>query len=153
VSISVTVTISTVYSGSTGGAIFSGHDIAGKYLRFVAGRDRIFRVPIVGEAWLLEGVIRPHPKYGDQVHVEQAILVAPSGRLVIDFLVRHPAFNGLRIGKAKARRLWEEFGQDLSAGPRDGATHQGARAGRQKLVEAWRAASDDRYVAFRSARF
>src|SRR5580658_10420292 len=56
VSISVTVTISTVYPGSTGGAIFFGQDIAGKYVRFVAGRDRIFRVPIVGEAWLLEGV-------------------------------------------------------------------------------------------------
>ena len=146
-SISVTVTISTVYPGSTGGAIFSGHDIAGKYLRFVAGRDRIFRVPIVGEAWLLEGVSRRHPKYGDQVHVEQAILVAPSGRLVIDFLVRHPAFNGLRIGKARARRLWEEFGQDLGAvlgqGDMEKLTRVLSAECAQKLVEAWRAVSDE----------
>ena len=146
-SISVTVTISTVYPGSTGGAIFSGHDIAGKYVRFVAGRDRIFRVPIVGEAWLLEGVSRRHPKYGDQVHVEQAILVAPSGRLVIDFLVRHPAFNGLRIGKAKARRLWEEFGQDLGAvlgqGDMEKLTRVLSAECAQKLVEAWRAVSDE----------
>ena len=143
----MTVTISTVYPGSTGGAIFSGHDVTGKYLRFVAGRDRIFRVPIVGEAWLLEGVSRRHPKYGDQVHVEQAILVAPSGRLVIDFLVRHPAFNGLRIGKAKARRLWEEFGQDLGAvlgqGDMEKLTRVLSAECAQKLVEAWRAVSDE----------
>jgi hypothetical protein len=82
-------------------------------MRFVADRDRIFRVPIVGEVWALKGVSRRHAIYGDQVHVEQATLAAPSGCLVIDFLVRHPAFNGLGIGKAKARRLWEEFGQDL----------------------------------------
>jgi exodeoxyribonuclease V alpha subunit len=147
VSISVTVTISTVYAGSTGGAIFSGHDIAGKYVRFVADRDRIFRVPIVGEAWLLEGVSRRHPKYGDQVHVEQAILVAPSGRLVIDFLVRHPAFNGLGIGKARARRLWEEFGQDLGAvlgqGDMEKLTRVLSAERAQKLVEAWRAVSDE----------
>ena len=146
-SISVTVTISTVYPGSTGGAIFSGHDVAGKYLRFVADRDRIFRVPIVGEAWLLEGVSRRHPKYGDQVHVEQAILVAPSGRLVIDFLLRHPAFNGLRIGKAKARRLWEEFGQDLGAvlgqGDMEKLTRVLSAECAQKLVEAWRAVSEE----------
>ena len=146
-SISVTVTISTVYPGSTGGAIFSGHDIAGKYVRFVAGRDRIFRVPIVGESWLLEGVSRRHPKYGDQVHVEHAILVAPSGRLVTDFLVRHPAFNGLRIGKAKARRLWEDLGQDLGAvlgqGDMEKLTRVLSAECAQKLVEAWRAVSDE----------
>ena len=146
-SISVTVTISTVYPGSTGGAIFTGHDVAGRHMRFVADRDRIFRVPIVGEVWALKGVSRRHAIYGDQVHVEQATLAAPSGCLVIDFLVRHPAFNGLGIGKAKARRLWEEFGQDLGTvlGQRDmeKLTRVLSAECAQKLVEAWRAVSEE----------
>jgi exodeoxyribonuclease V alpha subunit len=147
VSISVTVTISTVHPGSTGEAIFTGHDVAGRRMRFVADRDRIFRVPIVGEVWALKGVSRRHAIYGDQVHVEQATLAAPSGRLVIDFLVRHPAFNGLGIGKAKARRLWEEFGQDLGAvlghGDVEKLTRVLSAECAQKLVEAWRAASEE----------
>ena len=111
--ISVTVTITTVYPGPRGGAIFSGHDTAGKHLRFVAGRDRIFRAPVVGETWSLTGEVRRHPQYGDQVHVEQASLVQPRGQLIIDFLSKHPAFDGLGIGKAKATRLWKNFGSDL----------------------------------------
>ena len=146
-SISVTVTISTVYPGSTGGAIFTGHDVAGRRMRFVADRNRIFRVPVVGEVWALKGVSRRHAIYGDQVHVEQATLAAPSGRLVIDFLVRHPAFNGLGIGKAKARRLWEEFGQDLGAvlgqGDMEKLTRVLSAECAQKLVEAWRAVSEE----------
>lgn len=146
-SISVTVTISPVYPGSSGGAIFLGHDVAGKRTRFVAGRDRIFRVPIVGEVWALKGVSRRHAKYGDQVHVEQAILAAPSGRLVVDFLVRHPAFNGLGIGKATARRLWEAFGPDLGAVLDQGDVEKltgvvSAECGR-KLVEVWCAVSEE----------
>jgi hypothetical protein len=54
VRISATVTISTVYPGTSGGAIFSGRDAAGKHLRFVGHRDRIFRAPIIGEVWSLE---------------------------------------------------------------------------------------------------
>jgi ribosomal protein S18 acetylase RimI-like enzyme len=147
VSISVTVTISTVYPGSSGGTIFLGQDVAGKRTRFVAGRGSIFRVPIVGEVWALKGVCRRHAKYGDQIYVEQAILVAPSGRLVVDFLVRHPAFNGLGIGKATARRLWEAFGPDLGAvlGQGDAEKLTGvvsAECGR-KLVEVWCAVSEE----------
>ena len=146
-SISVTVTISTVYPGSTGGAIFTGRDVAGRHMRFVADRNRIFRVPIAGEVWALKGVSRRHAIYGDQVHIEQATLAAPSGRLVIDFLVRHPAFNGLRIGKARARRLWEEFGQDLAAllcqGDMEKLTRVLSAECTQKLLEAWRAVSEE----------
>jgi len=71
VRISATVTISSVYSGASGGAIFSGRHAAGAHLRFVANRDYIFRAPVVGEVWLLEGESRRHPKYGDQIHVER----------------------------------------------------------------------------------
>ena len=116
-------------------------------MRFVAGRDRIFRAPIAGEVWVLKGVRRHHAKYGEQVHVEQAILAAPSGRLVVDFLVRHPALNGLGIGKAKARRLWEAFGQDLGAvlGQADveKLTRVLSAECALKLVEAWHAVSEE----------
>jgi len=121
--------------------------MAGKYLRFVAGRDRIFRDPIVGESWLLTGVSRRHSEYGDQVHVEQAMLVAPSGRLVVNFLMRHPAFDGLGIGKARAQRLWEEFGQGLHTMLCQGDVTKLVRVlpeeNAQKLVEAWRVVSEE----------
>ena len=68
--IAATVTISTVYPGASGGAIFVGRDETGAPLRFVANRDRILRAPVAGEVWSIEGEIRRHPTYGDQVHVE-----------------------------------------------------------------------------------
>jgi len=95
VRISVTVTISTVCPGASGGAIFSGRDDTGAPLRFVANRDRIFRAPFAGEVWSIDGEFQRHPTYGDQVHVEQASLVQPAGRLIIDFLLKNPAFDGL----------------------------------------------------------
>ena len=145
--ISATVTISAVHPGLSGGAVFSGHDSAGTLLRFVANRDRIFRAPVIGEAWWLQGEIRSHPKYGDQVHVARASLVEPAGRLIIDFLLKHPAFNGLGIGKARATRLWTKFGSDLhvvlgtgDVGKLSGVLPEGSA---QKLVEAWRSVTEE----------
>ena len=111
--ISAVVTITTVYPGPRGGAIFSGRDTAGKRLRFVAGFNHILRTPVMGESWSLTGEVRRHPQYGHQVHVEQASLIQPRGQLIIDFLSKHPAFDGFGIGKAKATRLWKNFGSDL----------------------------------------
>lgn len=142
-----TATVTTVYPGPRGGAIFSGRDAAGKSLRFVADRHRIFRAPVLGEVWSLEGEGRRHPKYGDQVHVEQASLVQPTGRLIIDFLTKHPAFDGLGIGKAKATRLWKNFGSDLyevlSQGDLEKLTYVLAEESARRLVEAWRAVSEE----------
>jgi exodeoxyribonuclease V alpha subunit len=144
------VTISTVYQGASGGAIFSGRDAAGTHLRFVANRDRIFRAPVVGEVWSLEGESRSHPTYGDQVHVERASLVQPAGRLIVDFLLKHPAFDGLGIGKAKAARLWAEFGPDLhpalSQGDVGKLSGVLSEESAQKLVEAWRAVTEEASV-------
>ena len=109
--ISVTVTISSVHPGPSGGAIFSGRDTAGRHLRFVAHRNHIYRAPMVGEVWALQGDSEYHPRYGDQVHVQRAVPVEPAGKLIVNFLSRHPAFAGL--GKAKAGRLWTEFGPSL----------------------------------------
>jgi len=150
VRISATVTISTVYPGASGGAIFSGRDDTGAPLRFVANRDRILRAPVTGEVWSIQGESRRHPTYGDQVHVEQASLVQPTGRLIIDFLLKHPAFDGLGIGKAKATRLWTKFGPGLhtvlsqSDVERLGDVLSVESA--QKLAEAWHAVAEEASV-------
>ncbi len=148
--ISATVTISTVYPGAIGGAIFSGRDAAGTYLRFVADCDRIFRAPIVGEVWSLEGESRRHSTFGDQVHVQKASLVQPTGRLLIDFLLKHPAFDGLGIGKAKAARLWAEFGPDLhtllNKGDVEKLSYVVSEETAQKLAEAWRGVAEEASV-------
>jgi len=150
VTISATVTISSVHPGSSGGAIFSGHDTSGTRLRFIAHRDRICRAPMVGEVWLLEGESRSHPKYGDQVHVHRATPVEPAGRLIVNFLLRHPAFNGLGIGKAKATRLWAEFGPDLHVVLSKGDVAKLAVVlpgdSAQKLVEAWHSVTEEASV-------
>ncbi len=140
-------TITTVYPGPRGGAIFSGRDTAGKRLRFVAGCNHICRAPVVGETWSLTGEIRRHPRYGEQVHVEQASLIQPRGQLIIDFLSKHPAFDGLGIGKAKAMRLWKNFGSDLyeilSQGDLEKLTYVLPEETAQRLVEAWRTVSKE----------
>ena len=148
--ISATVTISSVHPGPSGGAIFSGRDPAGTLLRFVADRDRIWRAPVVGEVWSLEGESRSHPRYGDQVYVHRATPVEPAGRLIVNFLLRHPAFDGLGIGKAKAARLWAEFGPDLhvALSKGDAAKLSGVLPGdsAQKLVDAWRSVTEEASV-------
>ena len=148
--VSATVTISAVHPGPSGGAVFSGHDSAGTRLRFVADGDRIFRAPVVGEAWSLQGEIRSHPKYGDQLHVARASLVEPAGRLIVDFLLKHPAFDGLGIGKAKAARLWTEFGSDLhvvlGTGDVGKLSDVLPEDSAQKLVEAWRSVTEEASV-------
>jgi exodeoxyribonuclease V alpha subunit len=150
VKISATVTISTVYPGASGGAIFSGRDAAGALLRFVANRDYIFRAPVVGEVWSLKGESRRHSKYGDQVQVDQASLVQPTGKLIIDFLLKHPAFDGLGIGKAKATRLWTKFGPDLDTVLSQGDVERLGEVlsveSAQQLVEAWRAVAEEASV-------
>ena len=59
-------TITSVYPGPRGGAIFLGRDAAGKRRRLVADYRRIFRTSVVGETWSLTGEIRRHPRYGDR---------------------------------------------------------------------------------------
>jgi len=139
-----------VYPGPRGGAIFSGRDAAGRSLRFIANGDRILRTPLVGEVWSLQGESWPHPKYGDQVHVEQAALVQPTGRLIIDFLLKHPAFDGLGIGKAKATRLWKNFGSDLyeilGQGDLEKLAYVLPEDSAHRLVEAWQAVSEEAAV-------
>jgi len=140
-------TITTVYPGPRGGAVFSGVDTAGKRQRFVAGSSHICRAPVVGETWSLTGEIRRHPRYGVQVYVEQAFLIQPRGQLIIGFLSKHPAFAGLGIGKATAARLWKNFGSDLyeilGHGDLEKLTYVLSEESAQRLVEAWREVTEE----------
>ncbi|MGA2077303.1 MAG: AAA family ATPase [Terriglobia bacterium] len=155
--ISAVATITTVYPGPRGGAIFLGRDAAGKRLRFVAGSNHICRAPVVGETWSLTGEVRGHPQYGNQVYVEQASLIQPRGQLIIDFLGGHPAFDGLGIGEAKATRLWKNFGSDLyeilSRGDLEKLTYVLSEDSAQRVVEAWQAVAEEAdLISFLDAR-
>lgn len=106
------VTVNRVLSsGLQGGAIFTGTDEGGANHRFIAPWDVMPRAPIPGETWNITGVQRRHPEYGLQVEAQSASLQRPSGRLVITMITKSSNFPG--IGEAKARHLWERFGEEL----------------------------------------
>ena len=138
----VTVVVKTVHPGPTGGAIFSGQDADGHRHRFVASFNSIFRAPLEGEVWTLEGEMKRHPRYGPQLHVVTARLERPSGRLIVDYLDNHPAFDDTGIGRKKAERLWDTFGEELytflSQGDVAQLTTVLTEETARRLVEAWR---------------
>jgi exodeoxyribonuclease V alpha subunit len=146
----ITVVVKTVHPGPLGGAIFFGQDAGGNRHRFIASFNSIFRAPLEGEVWTLEGAVKQHPRYGPQIHVETARLERPSGRLIVDYLVRHPGFACVGVGRKKAESLWNRFGEDLYTALSEGdvavlaavLTDETAR----KLVEAWRKTSADAEV-------
>lgn len=106
------VTVNSVLSvGAQGGAIFSATAEDGSAHRIVAPWNVMPRAPIPGETWSIEGVQRRHPDYGVQVEARTASLQRPSGRLIITMIAKSSFFPG--IGEAKARQLWEAFGERL----------------------------------------
>ncbi|HEX8131599.1 MAG TPA: AAA family ATPase, partial [Pyrinomonadaceae bacterium] len=113
--ITATITVSTVYPGPVGGAIFTGKDQFGQQLRAVAKREAIFRAPFKGEVWQLTGQLVRHPNYGQQLYVSRSKLMPPSGRLIVRYLSTHPSFRGIGVGQAKASRLYKEFGDELTS--------------------------------------
>lgn len=146
----VTVVVKAVHPGPMGGAIFSGQDDDGNRHRFVAGFDSIFRAPLEGEVWTLEGEPERHPKYGVQVRVVTARLERPSGRLIVDYLVSHPAFDRVGVGRKKAERLWSAFGENLysvlSEGDVTKLTPLLTPDTAHKLIKAWRLAAPEAEV-------
>jgi hypothetical protein len=59
--VSVTVVVSTVHAGFIGGAVFTGRDEDGRWVRAIARREKIFRAPLRGELWQLRGRVAAHP--------------------------------------------------------------------------------------------
>ena len=105
------VSVAKVWPGHPGTCYWTGRNSRGALLRFV--HKSVGRAPISGELWHVLGEPRYHAEYGRQIHVEKAVLHQPTGRLIIDFLARHEAFDGLRIGVTIASALYAHFGDDL----------------------------------------
>lgn len=100
-----------VWPGARGGAVFTGQDDAGTLHRVVADATVLHRPPGIGERWDVAGPVRIHHRFGPQVHAERAVPVRVQGELLLRFLARNRSFQG--VGEARARRLWNAFGEDL----------------------------------------
>ncbi len=100
-----------LWQGRHGGAVFNAHTLNGKRYRIVAGVEVMPRLPVCGEVWDIDGALRQHAVYGEQVEARSAILRKPSGRLIIQVITGSRAFPG--IGEVKARALWENFGEAI----------------------------------------
>ncbi|BDU71419.1 AAA family ATPase [Mesoterricola silvestris] len=105
------LTVCKVWPGASGGAVFTGQDEAGTLHRVVADAAVIHRPPAIGERWEVVGPLRTHPRFGPQVQAQRAVPVCPKGVLLQRFLAGNRAFQG--IGEARARRLWDAFGEGL----------------------------------------
>jgi exodeoxyribonuclease V alpha subunit len=109
-----TVVVEDVLSaGRFGGAIFRASRANGSSIRIVASRTVMPQVPINGEIWSVGGRVKRHPQYGPQVIADTAWRERPSGRVIIQHLEKSPAFPG--IGRARAKALWDAFGEGLYA--------------------------------------
>jgi exodeoxyribonuclease V alpha subunit len=102
---------SILWQGRQGGAIFNARALSGDKYRIVAGAKVMPRPPVAGEVWEIEGTIRRHPDFGEQVGVKRAVLQKPSGRLIIQTIAASKAFPG--IGERKTKALWDAFGERL----------------------------------------
>lgn len=96
-----------------GGAVFGGFTEDERPLRVLAGAHVLARLPVIGEAWYVEGELREHEQYGVQLHATSCRPEVPRGRLVARYLCHHPHFAG--IGKGKAEELWRHFGDRLAS--------------------------------------
>jgi len=138
--VSVGLTVNSLVAASElGGAIFGARTSAGDHVRVVASGRAIHRPPVPGETWEVIGEYRYTVEYGQQLHARQCIYQAPRGRLLVQYLASNPVFAG--IGEAKARALFEEFGDDLAevltSGDVDRLSRVLTRETSARLVAAW----------------
>lgn len=151
--VTTTITVSTVHPGPFGGAVFTGKNPSGIWIRAIAARGKISRAPLRGETWFLIGNTVRHPKYGDQLHVDKARLTPPTGKLLSNYLATHPSFRGIGIGQAKASRLYHKFGEQLPRllddGDVDTLSEELDEEVVRRLILAWREnASEAAVIAF-----
>ena len=113
-SVSVSVTVQRLsYASADGSAVFAGVTEAGERVRVVASKRALPRTPVVGEVWQVDGTLRVHQKYGEQLQASHGAFTPPKGRLLISYLAGNPDFAG--IGPAKAKALYDAFGDHLPA--------------------------------------
>lgn len=143
------VSVVKVWPGAPGTCYWTGREAGGKLLRFV---HKTGRFPSPGEVWAVAGEERQHPDYGLQVHIRDATLCQPTGRLLIDFLARHEAFDGLHIGITRAAALYDHFGEDLYDVLEDGTEERLTeveklpRESIRPLIDAWQKVSHEANV-------
>ena len=129
------------------GCILTGRDAEEKLHRFIA--DSIKPLPRPGEVWRLSGELVENQDYGLQCRVAEATWEEPSGKLLIQFLCKHPAFDGLGIGTTRAAALWAHFGTNLYAVLDNGDQESLAQVEKlpretiPRLVEAWRTIAEE----------
>ncbi|MQY42795.1 AAA family ATPase [Epibacterium sp. SM1969] len=98
-----------LWAGQCGGAVMNVL-VDGEVYRAVSRASVLPRMPVPGECWQFSGVVQNHPKYGRQVQVQHAVLSKPAGRMVLSFL-EGPNCPG--IGRAKAKALWANLGEEI----------------------------------------
>ena len=144
------VSVVKVWPGTPGTCFWTGRKAGGKLLRFV--HKGAGRLPSPGEVWEVSGDERNHPDFGPQIHVRQATLRQPRGRLLVDFLARHKAFDGLHIGITRAAALYAHFGEDLYDVLEDGNDGRLAEVEKlpqesiRPLIDAWQTVSHEANV-------
>ncbi|AMB44056.1 AAA family ATPase [Methylobacterium sp. AMS5] len=110
----IDVAVETIVSRRDWGVIFSatvltkGHADHGRRIRVRASISAMSDAPEVGETWAIDGEVLD-TAYGRQVDAEAARRVMPDGALVRGYL----AFNVPGIGRDRASRLWDAFGDTL----------------------------------------
>jgi len=107
------LTVSQVWPGPKGGAVFRGKSPDGTTHKVIASEKVISRPPKPGESWRVQGEARAHPKWGPQLEASLAVPVVPEGEHLRRFLARNRAFQG--VGEVRARKLWDRFGIGLYA--------------------------------------
>ena len=129
-SASLTLRVTRIRRQSTcgyGGAIFTGVHIdrsgnvldASSYFVVRASGRVLSGIAVEqGQWWEVDGDVRAHAVDVNgyrvmerQVEATHAALLRPSGEHIITLMAESPAFEG--IGRVKARKLWEAFGERL----------------------------------------
>jgi exodeoxyribonuclease V alpha subunit len=118
----IVVTISTVHPGPGGGAIFTGQESSGRWIRAKANYDCMPLAPVKGQVWGLTGEFSHDPVHGPQFYVASCEQMAPVGELLYSYLRRHPSFRGIGLGDGKIAKLHQVFGDDLKALLEEGDT-------------------------------
>jgi len=155
--ISANVRVTSVRSrGSGGGCIFGGKIVdgegdawtGGQSLVVVASYDVISDGDVQkGEVWHVSGrprsytyAVNGYRREEEQLVVDTATLVRPSGGNIVAALADHPDFSG--IGYVKARKLWDAFGDELyrilDAGDVETLRRVLSLEVAEKLVDQWR---------------
>ncbi|BDU70862.1 AAA family ATPase [Mesoterricola silvestris] len=105
------LTISRVWRGPKGGAVFLGKDPKGDFHKVVASEKVLSRPPRPEESWRVQGETETHPIWGLQIVASLAVPVVPEGEHLRRFLARNRAFQG--VGEIRAGKLWEKFRNGL----------------------------------------